>query len=51
MKRIIVRRLRKWLYLILLGLSMYILGYVVAQMEIINRDQQASASDHFNQFS
>lgn len=48
MKRIIVRHLRKWLYLILLGLTMYILGYVVAQVEIINRDQ-ASAINDFDQ--
>lgn len=51
MKRIIARSLRKWIYLILLGLVMYILGFVVAQMEIIKRDQAFLAVDDFNQFS
>lgn len=50
MKRIIARSLRKWIYLILLGLVMYILGFVVAQMEIIKRDQAFLAVDDFNQF-
>ncbi len=39
MKRIIARSLRKWIYLIILGLVMYMLGYIVAQVDIIKREQ------------
>ncbi len=39
MKRIIARKLRKWIYLIVLGLILYILGYSVAKIEIFKREQ------------
>ena len=39
MKRIIARKLRKWIYLIVLGLILYILGYSIAKIEIFKREE------------
>ena len=39
MKRLVYRSLSKWIYLVVLGLIMYILGFIVAQIEQHRKEQ------------